>query len=222
MNVAPSRFADQALSHLGEDGPLNTCWSNGPERWARELGLPGLNTGSVSQAEQSARAGVNGWRYHAGTDGIAPGHIADWKPQYLGPTATNPNPRHVTAVVEVRGDQWRGVGSGTPSGKVAKQPAGGGLNPLSVLDGYFVPPTVTSAAQAPSKPASKPKPVDDDDDRAVYLIRKGDYLQRIAKRHDTSVRAILAANPSSRDGRSRDFHIARANHIEAGQRIYLP
>lgn len=210
MSVPLSRFADQAVSHIGDDGPINTCWSNGPERWARELGLQGLNTASVSSAEQSARAGVNGWRYHEGTAGLAVGHIADWDDDALGTRGA----RHVCAVVDVDGDRWQGVGSGTPSGKVAKQPASGGWNPRRVLRGYFIPPSATSVM--PSKPAK------DDDDDEVYTVKRGDYLARIAKQAGTTVRAILAANPRRRDGRSADFHIARANHIEVGQRIRLP
>jgi LysM repeat protein len=201
-------LADQAQKHLGEDGPLDTCVSNGPERWARELGLLPLGTASVTEARRLAKAGHNGWRYHEGTAGLARGHVGDWDPKALG----DPDARHVCVVDDVEGERWRGIGSGTPSGKVARQPASGGFNPKTVLVGYFVPPTETAAA-APAKAPAK---------GGDYVVQRGDYLLRIAAQHDTTVKAILALNPPLPARRSADYHIAAPNLILVGQRLRLP
>lgn len=216
MSTVPLHaLADQAIKHLGEAGPVDSCWSNGPERWAHELHLAGLGTGSVSEARRLARAGHNGWRYHEGTSGLKPGHVADWSPDVLGRTDADPNPAHVSVVTEVEGAMWRGIGSGTPSGKVAHQPASGGFNPLGVLVGYFVPP-----AEAPDpKPAPKPS---SSSSSSTYTVKRGDYLARIARAHGTTVKALLAANPARRDHISADYHIARANLIIEGQLIRIP
>lgn len=225
-HVPAGALADQARKHLGEDGPLNTCLSNGPERWAAELGLLPLGTGSVTEARRLARAGHHGWSYHEGTAGLARGHVADWDPKYLG----SPDDRHVCVVDEVDGSSWRGIGSGTPSGTVARQPASGGMNPTAVLVGYFVAPTETPAPAAP-KPNPKPKTgavkvqtgaVKTAAKPTTYTVQTGDYLARIARQHGTSVRALLAANPALPSRRSADFHIVRADYIQAGQRIRLP
>lgn len=230
-HVPAAALADQARKHLGESGPLNTCLSNGPERWAAELGLLPLGTGSVTEARRLARAGVHGWRYVDGTDGLARGHVADWDPKYLG----SPDDRHVCVVDDVDGDRWRGIGSGTPSGKVAPQPASGGTNPRGVLVGYFVAPTETPAPAhdprsskpktAPVKtqrPKTEPVKVQRPADPAVYTVKAGDYLRRIAKDHGTTVQAILRVNPPLPSRRSADFHIVRADYVQTGQRIRLP
>lgn len=206
------RIADIAESHLGEYGPTNTCMSNGLEKWAEEAGVPGLGTASVSDGIARARDGRNGWKYHDGTDGLARGHFAVWSHDALG----SPNLEHVTCVTLVRGNTWHGVGSGTPSGKVALQPASGGLNPKSVLRGYLIPPANTAAPVQPA--AVKPKPVKSGD---VYVVRKGDTLIKIAKRHHVTWQQIAAANPRQ-GNRSTDFHILRPNLILIGQKIRIP
>lgn len=212
-HVPAAAIADQARKHLGEDGPVNTCVSNGPERWTRELGLPQLGTASVTEAVRLAKAGHNGYRYHDGTDGLSRGHIGVWTHEALG----SGDAEHVSVVDDVEGALWKGIGSGTPSHKVARQPQGGGLNPKSVLRGYIIAPTETEPAAKPAaaKPASPSK-------TSTYTVQPGDYLARIARQHHTSVKAILAANPALPSRRSADFHIARANLIIAGQKIHLP
>lgn len=214
-SIPTSALADQAREHLGEAGPRNTCLANGPERWTVELGLEPLGTASVTEAIRLAKAGHNGYRYHDGTDGLAPGHIGVWTHDALRSTTDE----HVTVVVEVQGNLWRGIGSGTPSGKVAWQPAGGGLNPKSVLRGYIVAPT---APKAPAKPPAVKAPTVSAPRSSDYHVKAGDYLARIARQHGTTVPAILKANPPRADHRSADYHIARANLIVVGQRIRIP
>lgn len=216
-HIPTSAIADQAREHLDEAGPINSCMKGGLELWTRELYLPGLDTDSVSEGRKRAKAGYHGWSYHEGTAGLKRGHFGDWDPDVLGRTREDPNPAHVCVVDEVAGDRWRGIGSGTPSGKVARQPASGGYNPLSVLIGYFVAPTETDAA----KPTSAPAPAKSSGG-STYTVKRGDYLLAIARKHDTTVKAILRANPARRDRRSADFHIAGANVIQAGQKIHLP
>lgn len=227
-HVPAAALADQARKHLGESGPIDTCLSNGPERWAAELGLPALGTGSVTEARRLARAGHAGWRYVDGTDGLAVGHVADWDPAVLG----RPDARHVCVVIDVDGDRWRGIGSGTPSGTVAVQPASGGFNPKSVLVGYFVAPTDTAAGPKPStvKPKTGSVKVQTGTVKVhktpapapVYTVQPGDYLRKIAREHGTTVQAILTANPALPSRRSADFHIVRADYVQVGQRIRLP
>lgn len=214
-HVPASALADQARKHLGEAGPLNTCVSNGPEQWAEELGLPTLGTASVTEYVRLARAGTRGYRYHEGTAGLSRGHVAVWDPAALGGDGSA---RHVCIVDEVEGDQWRGIGSGTPTGTVARQPRSGGMNPKHVLVGYVIVPTSSST---PTTPVKIPKPPAAPAG-GVYVVRKGDMLGRIARAHDTTVKAILRANPARRDGRSADYAIARADLIIVGQKIRLP
>jgi LysM domain len=218
-HVPAGAIADQARKHLDEAGPVDTCVSNGPERWARELGLPTLGTGSVNEYVRLAQAGRHGYRYHEGTAGLSRGHVGVWDPQVLG----DPNGRHVCVVDDVEGSQWRGIGSGTPSGKVARQPGSGGMNPKGVLVGYVVLPTETAAAAAPPAPSTGPKPAaaaPSADD--VHTVKRGEYLALIARQHHTTVKAILRANPALPSRRSADFHIARADLILVGQKIRLP
>lgn len=214
-HVPTAAVADVARTHIGDSGPINTCVSNGPERWARELGLPQLGTASVTEYIKRAKAGQHGYRYHDGTVGLSRGHIAVWTHEALG----SDQAEHVCVVDDVEGAMWRGIGSGTPSGKVARQPASGGLNPKTVLRGYVVLPTDTAAAAAPA--VAKPVKTDPGG-LEVYRVKAGDMLGRIAAKHGTTVKAILSANPALPSRRSADFHIARANLIVVGQRIYLP
>jgi LysM repeat protein len=217
--VPAVKIAEQALEHLGQAGPLNTCVSNGMRRWTRELGLPDIGTDSVSEAVRLAQNGHAGWRYHDGTDGIAVGNFGVWTHTALGSTEKE----HVTVVTDIRGALWRGVGSGTPSGKVARQPQSGGFNPRTVLRGYLIAPTETVAQQAPKptvKPAAKPTNAAAASGD-VYVVRRGDTLIKIAGKHGTTWQRILAANPP-KGGKSQDFHILRANLITVGQKIRIP
>lgn len=215
-HIPAARIADQARDHLGENGPLNTCVSNGMRKWTRELGLPDIGTDSVSEAIRLAQNGHAGWRYHDGTDGLARGNFGVWTHAALG----SDQKEHVTVIDDIRGALWRGIGSGTPSGTVARQPASGGYNPRTVLRGYLIAPTETVEA---AKPA--PKPVKHTHAAGfpgdTYTVRRGDTLIKIASKHGTTWQKILAANPP-KGGRSQDFHILRANLITVGQKIRIP
>jgi LysM repeat protein len=220
-HVPATLIADQARKHLGEPGPIDSCVSNGLNRWPAELGLPAIGTASVTKAVALAKAGHNGYRYVEGTQGLARGHFGIWSHEALGSVGDE----HTCVVDEVEGALWRGIGSGTPSGKVARQPASGGMNPRTVLVGYIVAPTEThAAAPAPTpKPATPAKPAAAPAAAAgEYVVKRGDTLVRIAAKHRTTWRAIVKANPASADGKSRDFHIVRPNLIVVGQRIRLP
>ena len=217
-HVPASRIADQAVKHLGEPGPANTCVSNGLNRWPAELGLPSIGTASVTEAVRRAKAGFEGYRYVDGTAGLARGHFGIWSHEALGSV----NDEHTCIVDEVHGGMWRGIGSGTPSGLVARQPASGGMNPKSVLVGYIIAPTETTGsapAAHTAAPAAKPVPAGHG---TQYVVRRGDTLIRIANRHGTTWRKIVAANPPAADGRSHDFHIVRPNLIVIGQKIRIP
>lgn len=219
-HIPATRLAAQARRHLDESGPLNTCVSNGPEKWARELGLPTLGTASVTEAVRLAKTGHNGYRYHDGTEGLARGHIGVWTHAALGSTTSE----HVSVVDEVRGNLWRGIGSGTPSGRVACQPASGGFNPRSVLRGYIIAPTETSGT-AHVKPPVKPPVTNHEPAKpasGTYTVKRGDTLIKIAARNKTTWQKIMAANPPAKNGRTADFHIVRANLIFSGQKIRIP
>jgi LysM repeat protein len=213
-HVPAARIADQARNHLGEAGPVDTCVSNGMRRWTRELGLPDIGTDSVSEAVRLAKQGHNGWRYHDGTDGLARGNFGVWTHAALGST----NSEHVCVVDDVNGGVWRGIGSGTPSRVVSRQPASGGYNPKTVLRGYLIAPTETTQIV---KPAAVIKPAPSKNDPGTYTIRRGDTLIKIAARHHTTWQKLMAANPPAKTG-SADFHIVRANLIYAGQKIRIP
>jgi hypothetical protein len=214
-HVAYSKHVEVARSHLGEAAPVNTCVQDGMEAWPHELGLATLGSDSVTECEKRARAGHNGWAYHEGTAGIRPGYYADWKPSALGSSSD----RHVCVVEVVDGDRWRGIGAGTPSGKVAHQPASGGTNTLGVLQGYFVPPSSTPAAAPHTVTA---KPAADTAGGREHVVVKGDTVARIAAKYQVTQPALLRANPPLPSHRSANYHIARANLIVVGQRIRIP
>lgn len=210
MSVTLADIAEQAIKHLGEPGPDNSCVSNGLERWTHELGLPGLGTASVSEARRLARAGHNGWTYRTGTNGLAVGCFVDWDPEILGDSAD----AHVSCVTELARQGVKSIGSGGPTGKVAYQPKSGGFNPTDYFIGYFVPPL----KQATASSSSRPTPASS----STYTVQRGDNLIRIAARHHTSTQAILRANPPAADRVTRDYHITHAGFILAGQKLHIP
>lgn len=213
MSVKPADIAAQAIKHLGEASPDNSCVSNGMNRWPVELGLPGIDTASVSEARKLARAGHHGWKYHEGTAGVFVGAFVDWDPDVLGDAAD----AHVSCVTEVTRAGIKSVGSGGPTGKVAYQPKSGGFNPADYFIGYFEAPTAVPAA-APAAP----KPAASSSSAKTYTVKAGDTLTKIAAAHHTTVPAIVKANPAAADRKTRDFHITHAGFILAGQRINLP
>lgn len=217
--VAPIRHVEVARDHLGDAAPVNTCVRLGMGAWPAELGLPTLDTDSVSEAERRARNGYHGWKYVEGTVGIKPGYYGDWKPSVLGATPSNPNPRHVSVIETIAGSRWRGIGAGTPSQKVAYQPASGGTNPLNVLRGYFVPPTETNAASPVKPAATHPAPAKGGQ---TYVVSRGDTVWAIAKRFKVTQRAILNANPPAKNRRPDDFHISSPSLIVVGQKLHIP
>lgn len=205
------KIADIAERHIGEAGPTNTCMSNGLERWTAEAGLKTLDTNSVSEGIARAKDGYHGWSYHPGTDGLTRGHFGVWTHEALGGGQFE----HVTCVTDTSGALWRGVGSGTPSQRVAMQPASGGYNPRTVLRGYLIPPVADVAVKVEAPKPAKGKSGD------VYVVKRGDTLIKIARRHDTTWQQIRAANPRKGDT-STDFHILRPNLIIVGQKLHIP
>lgn len=213
-HVAYSKHAEVARHHLGEPAPVNSCVRLGMRAWPNELGLDDLDTDSVSEAEKRARAGYKGWAYHEGTSGIRVGYYGDWTAAALGSASD----RHVSVVDQVDGERWRGIGAGTPSGRVAHQPASGGTNALSVLRGYFIPPDET-----PGKVATAPVVNHASSSKGdTYTVRKGDTVDLIARKHDTTRAAIVKANPAGSSRTAGDFRIVNANRIYVGQRIRVP
>lgn len=160
-------IAARAHEHLGEPGPDDTCVSNGMNRWPKELGLPGIDTASVTEARRLAKAGHNGWRYHPGLAGLRVGHFVDWATIFHVSVVTDIDPRGYV----------RTIGSGGPSGKVAWQPAGGGYNSPHVFRGYFIPPTGSGAQAAPT-----------------YTLKHGDTLYAIAEHHHTTWQHLAQLN----------------------------
>lgn len=222
-HVAYNRHVAVAKDHLGDSAPTNSCVRLGMRAWPADLGLKTLDTDSVSEAEHRARTGYNGWRYVDGTHGLQPGFYADWKSSVLGPTASDPNPRHVTLVTDVSGASWKGIGAGTPSQKVAYQPASGGYNPISYIAGYFVPPTETTTKPAPPKPPVKPATAKPAPAKGqTYAVTKGDTVYAIARRFKVSQQALLKANPPAANRRPADFHISSPSLIVIGQKLHIP
>ena len=84
----------------------------------------------------------------------------------------------------------------------APTPAASGVSVIPTAAGPTIAPTTVGPTTA-ATPAPSLRP---------YRIKSGDTLARIAKRFDTTVADILAANP----------HIPDANHIEVGQVIVIP
>lgn len=217
------RHVEVAQSHLDEPAPVNTCVRLGMRAWAHELDLPVIPSDSVSAWEAAARRGEQGWRYVEGTDGIRAGYYGDWARAALQPTREDPDPRHVSVVEQLQGDRWRGIGAGTPSGKVALQPRSGGFNSLDVLRGYFIPPHERPSKTGPVKtqPAASTTPAATPAVR-VHKVVKGDTVWDLARHYKVTQQAILKANPPLPSRRSADFHIASPRLILVGQRIRIP
>lgn len=213
--ISPERIVEQARTHLGEAGPNDSCVSNGMRRWTRELGLADIGTDSVGEARRLAKAGHNGWRYVAGMHGVVPGNFLDWDPDVLD----SPTDAHVSVLESIAHGDFRSIGSGGPSGKVALQPQSGGYNPPDYFRGYFVAPSAQPAAAAPAKPAAAPKPASSG--RVDYTVKPKDNLTRIAAAHATSVAAILRLNPANARRTTADYSIPHANLILVGQRIRI-
>lgn len=215
-HIPYSRHVGQARSHLHDKAPVNTCVEDGMDLWPKELGLPTLDTYSVTTAEQRARDGYHGWKYVDGTEGIQPGFYGDWKPQYLG----SPTDRHVCVVESISGSKWRGIGAGGPTGTVWYQPKSEGMNPLSVLQGYFVPPTETkTATPAVVKPAAEVTT----DHTKTYTVVKNDTVYGIAKKFKIGQQALLKANPRKAGAkRNADYHITSPSLIYIGQKLHIP
>ena len=70
-------------------------------------------------------------------------------------------------------------------------------------------PAAKPVAARPAAPAAKPAAAAAS---KTYVVKKGDSLSEIAKAHDTTVKKLLAINPS----------IKSADKIEIGQKIKLP
>lgn len=181
--TTPAALIQTALNHVGEDGPENTCVSNGAARWAREAGLyypevvypaamvaeaTGIhadknNTTTVSGLSTMAKRGEAGYQWLDAAD-AQPGDFLIW-----------PDFDHVSVYVENVGGAYRSVGSGTPSGRVAFQPASGGGNAPSYFIGAIRPPFETAPAPAPAEPAPAPASAE-----RSHTVVEGDTLWDIA------------------------------------------
>ena len=86
-----------------------------------------------------------------------------------------------------------------------------GSSPLSSSVGLTPTPTASGPASPPPSigPTTVPTPVPSP---VTYKIKPGDTLARVARKFDTTVDAILAANPQ----------ITNPNHVEVGQIITIP
>jgi len=118
-----------AVSHIGEPGGLNTCISNGIQRWAKEAGLPQIGNNTASRGVYVAAAKKAGV-YHTGMQGVQVNDILDWALPY----------RHMSVVdhIDANGN-IRSVGSGNMTSVppiVDYQPKGGGHMSPSMFIGY--------------------------------------------------------------------------------------
>jgi LysM repeat protein len=108
-----------------------------------------------------------------------------------------------------------GLLAGNPSQTARPQTSGLATNlptPLSssvavVPTPTVVPPSITPPTVVPTEATPTPEP-----SPQTYKIKPGDTLARIARKFDTTVEAIMAANPQ----------IDNPNHIEVGQVIVIP
>lgn len=101
--------------------------------------------------------------------------------------------RRVAAVAIVAGIALPVAGCGRIFGKTSSSAS----TTLATL-----PPTTTTTIPVPTTAAPP----------AEYVIKRGDTMRKIAAKFNTSVEAIMAANPKIKD----------ASKIQAGQRIVIP
>lgn len=176
-----AKIVAAAKRDVGRPGGIDTCVSNGMQRFSSEAGAPKLTnpgggvTASVTEARADAKAKRNGWSYHAGLTGLQPGDFVDWAGIF-----------HVSCVIAVHktGSKITGVqsiGSGGPTGLINWQPAGAGFNAPSLFKGYFRAPYATK----------KPTPTKVVTVKAV----SGDSLASIGAAHHVSLAKMESLNP---------------------------
>lgn len=179
-----------ATSHLGEDGPENSCVSNGAARWLREAGIdyPSI---SYSAADVAQALGTN-YGGPKTTDAYVTAlatlakrgeHGFTWvdaDQAQLGDLLIWPDYDHVSVYVELTGGNYRSIGSGTPNGKVSTQPAASGGNPASYFIGAVRPPYVAAPAQPAPAPAPEPEPAPAPPPARTHTVVSGDTLWDIA------------------------------------------
>lgn len=175
-----------ARKHRGQAGPINTCMSNGVERWAREAGIAPIDgNGSCSQGSRQAHAGHNGWKVIPVSQ-ARPGDVLYWR-----------NIGHVSVVDAIdHVGNIRSIGSGGPSGLVAYQPAGGGFNaPSNFREAWRPPAPKKASTPAKPKPASKPAPKPSSSKPVTVKPKPGEGLYSIADRSHISHAKIKELNP---------------------------
>ena len=107
-------------------------------------------------------------------------------------------------------DVWQYTSMGKVNGISGRVDLNELLNPN--IKGYIG----ASTPAAPSKPETKPQPEPEKPSEPSYImykIKKGDTLSKIAKKYNTTVKAIKAANPDK---------IKNVNLIIAGDTIKIP
>lgn len=188
-----------ACAGLGKPGPVDTCVSNGMQRFASEAGAPKLTykgrpTASITEARIAGKAGNDGWTYHEGLAGIKPGDFADW--------ARPAGIFHVSTVITVRRTglgvvvALQTIGSGGPTGKINWQPAAGnpaGWNVAAYFRGYwrapYAAPVKTSSKPSPA-PASKP---------VTTTVQSGEGGIAVAARVKVPLGVLERLNPTVRN-----------------------
>ena len=78
---------------------------------------------------------------------------------------------------------------------------------IVILKSQFAAPSTTAETTASSAPADKKAPVTN---TASYTVAKGDSLSKIAKKHDTTVKALTEINK------------LKSDHLSIGQTLILP
>ena len=185
-----------AKRDVGKPGPVNTCVSNGMQRFASEAGAPKLTwngrpTASITEARLAGKAKHDGWTYHDGLAGIAPGDFADW--------ARPAGIFHVSAVIQLRRSALgvlqalQTIGSGGPSGKINWQPTTGntssqGWNVAGYFRGYWRAPYA-----APVKTTTKPA------GQTTVKVKAGEGGIAFAARVKVPLATLKKLNPSVRD-----------------------
>ena len=192
--ATPAKIVAAAKRDLGKPGPVDTCVSNGMQRFASEAGAPkltwqGVPTASITTARLAGQAGHDGWSYHVGLQGVAPGDFVDWQ----RPTGIF----HVSTVIEVRKNAGgavlalRTIGSGGPSGLINWQPAAGnpeGWNVAAYWRGYWRAP-LAAPAKVVAKPAAPAQA------RRSTIVGAHENLSVVAARTHVALAQLEKLNP---------------------------
>lgn len=200
--ATPSSLLAATKKRIGLSAPINTCMQT-IDKILADVGIPydrnfsdgnGRAWSNVSDFHLLASRGLNGFRLVPLGEAL-PGDLLIW-----------PQDSHITVFEQLlAGDRIVSIGGGGPSGKVARQPTGGGGNKRSYFIAAVRPPyeadhTPPVSVPAAGAPLAQTSAENDGVPAAIFWAR----LDRAMDREP-----FLGSGPKGEPGRDRDRAIVR-------------